>query len=440
MTDQKPEVRESDVFELYRKVASKKLSKSRRVYTDQLLCWLMVTQQLNANPDLRSAMSLLDSDEASLLQGNCVRVREKRISRNSSAYSQARKSLRKESLESVLDELFLVLKDEDALWNGREVTCIDGTSISLPPTKSLCKAYPPTENQHGKSIIPIMHVLVAHDLMSGLAHCPIWGAKYGEHAVGEQTLAKELFRKRKTPQVFVGDCNFGVFSVVYSAQQYGHESLFRLTEARAKRVLGTTPAPETECIWRPTAADRKSNSEIPVDALIRGKLIAQKVFCKKQGVQMLYLFTTIADASREEILNLYSRRWEIETDLRYLKVPLRLDELRTKSPEMVEKELISAVIAYNLVRAVMVFAAREHGKDHKRLSFTTIYNLLKMHGPRLLFARSKQERLKIIAFILDWAASYVNYPDKRRNRPRTVYKRNRTFPPRTRPDFQLQKT
>ena len=41
-----------------------------------------------------------------------------------------------------------------------------------------------------------------------------------------------------------------------------------------------------------------------------------------------------------------------------------------------EKELLTAVAAYNLVRAVMALAARRHNLSPRQLSFTFVLNIV----------------------------------------------------------------
>jgi hypothetical protein len=52
---------------------------------------------------------------------------------------------------------------------------------------SLCRSYPPGDNQHGQEHWPLLRVLVAHDLRTGLAMRPEWGAMRGKEAVSEQS-------------------------------------------------------------------------------------------------------------------------------------------------------------------------------------------------------------------------------------------------------------
>ncbi len=66
--------------------------------------------------------------------------------------------------------------------------------------------------------------------------------------------------------------------------------------------------------------------------------------------------TTLLDSipyPKNEIADLYERRWEAEIDLRHLKTSMDMDMLRTKSPEMARKEIAIYFLAYNLIRSLM---------------------------------------------------------------------------------------
>ena len=74
----------------------------------------------------------------------------------------------------------------------------------------------------------------------------------------------------------------------------------------------------------------------------------------------------------EEALGIYKLRWNVETDLRSLKRTVGLHQLSSKSLDMVEKELLLAIAAYNLVRAVMCLAARRANLNPRQLSFSFV--------------------------------------------------------------------
>jgi hypothetical protein len=67
----------------------------------------------------------------------------------------------------------------------------DGTTVRLPHCEELEAAYPPTANQRGVSHWPLLRLLVAHDLYTGLALRPQWGPVNGG-SIGNVFLLPEI--------------------------------------------------------------------------------------------------------------------------------------------------------------------------------------------------------------------------------------------------------
>jgi len=231
---------------------------------------------------------------------------------------------------------------------------LDGTSILLPHSEESVPAYPPARNQHGASHWPVMRVVVAHDVVSALAVRPRWGPMYGDHAVSEQELAKDVMGRLPAGCGVMGDRNFGVFSMAYHAGQQNHPCLFRLTKSRANKLNGgMLPCAKTDkrIRWIPSRDDLRSNPEIPADAWVEGRLLVFKIRTGGKP-QKLYLFTAL-DLPADQILSLYGYRWNIETDLRSLKREVRLHMLDAGSPAMAEKELVLSITAVQISRRAL---------------------------------------------------------------------------------------
>jgi hypothetical protein len=84
------------------------------------------------------------------------------------------------------------------------------------------------------------------------------------------------------------------------------------------------------------------------------------------------LVTTLLDPLKypaEELAQLYFDRWRIEVNLRHLKQTLHLDVLRCKTVAGVHKELRMLALVYNLVRLVILDAARQQRVAVERISF-----------------------------------------------------------------------
>ena len=59
----------------------------------------------------------------------------------------------------------------------------------------------------------------------------------------------------------------------------------------------------------------------------------------------------------------------MELDLRHLKTTMKMDVLKCKTVDGVLKELTVYALVYNLVRVVMLEAARRQGREVERISF-----------------------------------------------------------------------
>ena len=82
------------------------------------------------------------------------------------------------------------------------------------------------------------------------------------------------------------------------------------------------------------------------------------------------LVTTLLDAEAypaQELARAYGLRWQIEINLRHLKTTMGFEVLRCKSYEGVLKELTIFSLVYNLVRIVMMEAARNQGVEPDRI-------------------------------------------------------------------------
>lgn len=403
----------------------------RGVYPAQVVLWLMISQRLQGLGTLASAVQLLLAGGADPLLDDCSRVREGRISSRTGGYSRARRRLPMALCRQVTNELVVKLRHILNPEQTRAVYLIDGSSLELEASRQLLKIYPPAQNQHGRSHWPVLRILVLHDLETGLAEEPCWGPMYGGAAASEQALAEKAMEGIAKRSILLGDRNFGVFSVAWAAQQRTHDVIIRMKDDRARKLAGGPIAEpgERNVVWKPSPAECRKHG-LPPGAMIAGRLIAARVG-RGKSKQWLYLFTTVTDLSSEQIVEIYGRRWNIETDLRSLKRTVRLQHIAARSDAMMQKELLTAVAAYNLVRAVMALAARRNHMEPRQLSFTFVLNVVQASWSRLISATTPEQHDRELDSMLDRAAQgSLPHRSKPRSFPRAVWHHRRDYPSR----------
>ena len=94
------------------------------------------------------------------------------------------------------------------------------------------------------------------------------------------------------------------------------------------------------------------------------------------------------------LAQLYFDRWQVEVNLRHLKQTLHLDVLRSKSVDGIKKELCMIALAYNLVRLVMVEAARRQEVTPDRVSFIDALRWLSYARPNQPLRNLKVHRIR----------------------------------------------
>jgi hypothetical protein len=408
-----------------------KLKVRRGIFGAPVVIWLMIRQRLQPRGTLASGLESLTTGEADRLLSDCKRVRERRFSRRTGGYSHARRRLPQLLCRQVLAELVTRLREILNPDGARLAYVVDGSSLELEASPALSKLYPPAENQHGRAHWPVLRMVVLHEVETGLAETPQWGAMYGAEALSEQQLAERAMQTLPAGSILIGDRNFGIFSIAWTARQHRLEVVTRLQNDRACKVAGGPIAQEGEqaVCWRPSRFDGRRRGGMPPEASLDGRLISVRIG-RGKSKQWLHLFTTLSLPPRE-VLALYAKRWHIETDLRSLKRTVGMHHIAARSESMMGKELLTAMAAYNLVRAVMALAAHRHRLSPRQLSFTFVLNVVNARWPRLQAITDPAIYRRDVHAMLD-AAAQGKHPNRRKRRsfPRAVWGHGNSFPSR----------
>lgn len=415
------------------------------IYNLAVVVWLMIYQRLNSKRTLSSAVQFLAREALYWRRRRqpSRAIPQGRISTRTGGYCRARLKMPKLVATDVCDhilEQLQVLMREQLPDVGRPMFIIDGTTISLQHRPELVKAFPPGSNQHGENHWPTMLLVTFHDVHTGLALRPSWGPMYGKHAVGEQKLAEEALQRLPSDAIVLADAGYGIFAFAYAVQQTRRLMIFRLTPTRAQKVLGgmgLRPGRRRKVRWEASRWDRGSHPDLPEGAVVEGWMVACRNPARRD--EMLFFFTTL-DVKPKRILELYGLRWNIETDLRSLKRTVNLHQVTSKSQAMVEKEVLMAISAYNIVRAVQYLSASQAGLKPRQLSFSTAQDAVMAAWPYLQRASNSTEFHQEVQRLLTVVAE-SRLPERSRVRsyPRKIWGRGGHFPFRRSPSKEAPK-
>lgn len=398
---------------------------SKMVYTNGVTLWMLTLQRLGGGRTLDEVVSDIITHNYELLPDN-KRTREGTLSESSSAYSRARKRLPLSTVEEFSKRVANFLGESSPpVVKEKRVFILDGTTITLAPTKALQQAYPPATNQHGESVWPVALMMVANEMQSGCALFPEIGPMYGKNNTSEAVLAQRIVKQLPENSIVMADANFGIFSVAYHTVETKQDFLFRLTKARFKSLrrqadlIDEGPTHKTyHLMWKPSPKDRRSTPDLAEDASI--EVIIHEVEISSSVT--LYLITTL-EMDALSAADLYNRRYDVEFDIRDIKVTMDTENIRAKSVDTFKKELHASIVAYNLTVQFRRKAAELAKVKPRQLSFKGIWTTMKNH---LLFqpACSFEEWQERYAIAL-YHASKKKHPHRKepRSYPRKAHPR-----------------
>jgi hypothetical protein len=367
-------------------------------------------------------------------------------SSNTAGYCKARARLPLEALEEAQEAVAAGLETQAGpadLWYGRRVKVADGSSLSMPDTTENQALYPQPPSQKPGCGFPVMRIAALFSLATGA----LLGLARGALAIGEQALFRTLWDRLAPGDVVLTDRGFCSFAHLALLTRRGVDAVMRKSSQRTKGFhrLKRLGRRDELVAWhrpslRPAWLSPDPWRQLP--DLLTLREVSFVVDVPGFRSERITVDTTLLDPKTypaQAFADLYRRRWLVELFLRDIKLALGMDILRCKSPHMVHRELALRAIAYNLVRALMLQAARAHAVPLARISFKATVQALRQWAPLLAASHSAESDHRfLVARLLHCIASSPLPHRPNRAEPRARKRRPKNYPLLTQPRHQFQ--
>lgn len=332
------------------------------------------------------------------------------------------------------------------LWKGRHAKLVDGFTFTMPDTPANQDEYPQPPTQKKGLGFPVARAAVILSLATACVMNLAVGPYEGKET-GETALLRSLLDSLRHGDVVVADRYYCSFMMIALLVGRGVEVCARLHQRRhtdfrrGKRLGKHDHLIEWKRPAKPPWMDDATYALIPETLVLRE--IRFNVFEPGRRVKSLTIVTTLTDAeafTAEEIAGLYGFRWNAELDIRAIKQSLHLDHLRSKTPEMVRKELWTTLLAYNLVRTTAAAAAVLHGRQPRQISFTGTCQYL-LPSWMLLAAGhlAPEAALALCQTLLKQVSQMIVANRPGRIEPRVIKRRRHHYPLMRKPRAALQR-
>ena len=295
-------------------------------------------------------------------------------------YCRARNKLSEAALRDVSVEIAAEIEEQapaEWLWKGRHAKLVDGFTFTMPDTPWNQQTYPQSKTQKKGVGLPIARAVAILSLTTACVMDLAIGPYAGKQT-GETALLRQLLGSIHSGDVAVMDRYYCSFLMIALLRGRNVEVCARMhqkrhVDFRRGRRLGKY---DHIIVWtkpqRPNWMDQATYDAIPQSMELRE--IRYHVIQPGYRTQTITIATTLTDAelySKEDIAELYGFRWNSELDIRSIKQSLNLAHVRSKSPEMVRKELWTTMLGYNLIRTTAAAAAVLHNKQPRQISLTS---------------------------------------------------------------------
>lgn len=400
------------------------------------MIWAFIGQVLDADQSCNQALARIQSHR--------LRLGLKSVSTDTGGYCRARQRLPEQLFKKLFQRTGRTLTRQAAekdLWHGRPVKVVDGSHCSMPDTPSNQKAFGQPPGQAPGCGFPTLAFVGVFCLATGAAiECALGG--WALHDLSLFCLVRAAF---EAGDILLADRGFCCYVEMALMQKQSVDTVVRLhqrrkTDFRRGRILGI----EDHIVkWtKPASAPRrvKKKDFYGLPETLEVREIRYRVDVKGFRTQEITLATTLLDAQvyrPEDLADLYFQRWVVELDFRHIKITMQMDVLRCKSPQMVRKELLCHLLAYNLIRHLMWEAERAKGNCAGRTSFKgTIQYLISFRA--FFSVTTRQQKKVLLNQLLDLVATQEVPCRPHRLEPRVKKRRPKKYNLMNKPRAELR--
>lgn len=387
-----------------------------RIFTPTFTLHVFNRQVMGLNKSCRGALM-------EVLPEYLIRTRSS-FSTNTGAYCKARQRLPESFISDMTKasgEYLQNIASKSFKWKNREVKIVDGTTVSMPDTSENQEQYPQNPAQKKNLGFPITRLTAIISLSSGA----VLNIAIGDYFSSEHGLLRGMLDELSEGDILLGDRYYCSYFLLAHLQKLNIDAVFKINanrkiDFRKGQCLGYH---DHIVAWeknqRPTWMDKKTYDELPCVIYMREI---------KKGNNIIV--TTLFDANKypkNELIELYAQRWQIELDLRSIKEVMGMSILRCKTPAMIRKEIWMHILVYNLIRLILMQCALIHKICPRNLSFTAALQAIPPFYKVMKINKAKEIRQILYQHLL---LAIVQHPIGNRPgrvEPREIKRRPKTY-------------
>jgi hypothetical protein len=288
----------------------------------------------------------------------------------SSAFIQSRRKLKPElfyALHHLIVSEYYKDNDESVkLYKGMRLLSIDGSTINLPPNKSVMAEYGTYKNQRHTNDMVVARVSVLYDVLNEI----VIDGLLRPFSQGEITLSREHFTHVQKGDLIIMDRGYPSFESAYLLQEKGAYFLIRCKETFSNEIKAFYASGKAEMVVEIKAKQNKSFENLPYskDSVLKVRLLRIKL----DSGEIEILMTSLLDDKsfpRKEFKDLYFKRWGIETFYDRFKNIISVESFSGTSIQFIQQEFNCALYMSNMQTILTQEAQYEAAEKYKNREY-----------------------------------------------------------------------
>lgn len=324
-------------------------------------------------------------------------------------------------------------KDEVKLYKGYVVAAIDGSDFEIPNTKASKKEYSALMKNEECSRATVSTMT---DVLNGY----VLDTLIRPYRTSEIEMEKEHFNNVKkiikTQKIIrVKDRNYRCLEDFYYSNKNNEKYVVRLKEGDYKEYTGKMKSNdeeiEIEYQYDRVRYYRKRNPELYKELEKKEPVKIRIVKVKLENGTTEILATNLEQNkfSIEDLKEIYSLRWGIETLYHTVKESLKIGSISSSKKTIIEQEILSQMLVYNIVQSFCNEAEskiqQEKYKYPMKINKNMAIGMLKEDMIYILMEENEKKRVEMTEELEKKILEYLVPIRKRRNFKRGKQVKNR---------------
>jgi len=245
------------------------------------------------------------------------------------------------------------------LWEEMSVIAFDGSKYTLPATDELRKEFDPKSGfeNSGKGHYPQCLVTTAYDVFRRI---PVARSIVSIHG-SERAEAHKLLPQIPSGNVLLFDRGYPGFKFINTLNnEYEGYYLFRCSaKSSFKAISSFIKSNQQEAIITIKPTKSFLSTLEPKERKMQKEIKLRVIRLESPDGTLSVLLTNLFDKTkfnRKKIVDLYYRRWEVESYYRDEKIELEITKFHSKTSNGIQQELMAGVIMAVISRTLMVLS------------------------------------------------------------------------------------